>query len=422
MSWRRMAAAVAAATAAFLSAPVAGSAPAPVDPALGSPVRARITLKQQVAGTDATLFGVAFTDPLHGHVVGDAGTVLATTDGGATWFKQAAPAQEPDGTLDTLKSVSFPDASHGYLATAHNLLVTSDGGETWSVLPAPTDLFPNGAWSLGALAFSDPQRGVATGAGTLLWTADGGATWSRVQDTRYGLLMSVSAPDALHMQATGWSGPVENGIYFVTLGTADGGATWQTHSANLGADVDTVNWDGVSFTDPMHGHVVGDGGRIVATSDGGQTWTLQHSGSVETYYGVHFVDARRGVAAGTVTFTDNSQKAIVAVTDDGGQTWVSRLVPDTVRLWGGVSFADHDTAYVVGCRRDKPELVAHQSRCAEGAIVQVKFQSPVGVDAGLSSSPAWYTSPLVVGGGVLVLAVAVVLAVGLRSGRRRSGA
>jgi len=54
-----------------------------------------------------TLWGVSFTDSNSGTVVGENGTILRTTDGGAHWITQAS------GTALNLRAVSFPDGNTG---------------------------------------------------------------------------------------------------------------------------------------------------------------------------------------------------------------------------------------------------------------------------------------------------------------------
>jgi len=68
----------------------------------------------------------------------------------------------------------------------------------------------------------------------------------------------------------------------------------------------------VQFVSARQGWTAG-AGRVLATSDGGQTWTRQYSGPAELYQ-VDFVDARHGWAAGTNTLLR---------TTDGGATWAA---------------------------------------------------------------------------------------------------
>ena len=74
-----------------------------------------------------SLKGVAFVDATHGWAVGDAGTILATSDGGGTWTAQYA------GTTADLYGVCFHDASDGWaVGTGGTILTTSDSGAHWT--------------------------------------------------------------------------------------------------------------------------------------------------------------------------------------------------------------------------------------------------------------------------------------------------
>ena len=59
-------------------------------------------------------------------VVGEAGTVIASSDDGMTWAAQTVP------TTEDLYAVAFYDASRGVAVGAHGAaIVTTDGGQTW---------------------------------------------------------------------------------------------------------------------------------------------------------------------------------------------------------------------------------------------------------------------------------------------------
>ena len=55
---------------------------------------------------------------------------------------------------------------------------------------------------------------------------------------------------------------------------------------------------GAHFVDARTGWAVGEGGTIVATRDGGTSWSAQVSGTDKALFGVHFADARTGWAVG----------------------------------------------------------------------------------------------------------------------------
>ena len=73
------------------------------------------------------LLGVSFVDANIGTAVGDAGTILRTPDGGATWTRQTS------GTINALLGVSFVDANIGTAVGWHGtILRTTNGGVTWT--------------------------------------------------------------------------------------------------------------------------------------------------------------------------------------------------------------------------------------------------------------------------------------------------
>jgi photosystem II stability/assembly factor-like uncharacterized protein len=402
------------ATTVALSAAPAATAAAP------KPVRAQVRVTPQ-PDAPVELFGMSFADSQNGHAAGTNGVILRTTDGGATWTPENPPVKTiAEGQKETLLGISFPDPLHGHAVGADGtILATDDGGATWRVQqPPPGGIDVAGVttgWAFRSVSFSDPNRGMIVGGAAILSTQDGGASWSAFGNPRFGSLRDVSLVDGQHAQIVSRAGQ-ENGIPFVTIASEDGGRSWTPRAADLGPGIDTLNFSGVSFTDPLHGHAVGDEGRIVATTDGGLTWRLQRANGVETLTGVAFADERRGLAVGTVTFLNSQQRAIILATDDGGNTWVSRLVPDTVRLRGGVDFAGADTAYAVGCRQDDPTALSRlDNTCAagHGAIIRIDFLPPAAAAGAAHTS----SSGLILAGAGVVLA----LAIGLVAVRRRRG-
>ena len=78
----------------------------------------------------------------------------------------------------------------------------------------------------------------------------------------------------------------------------------------------------VYFADPQHGWAAGQWGVILATADGGETWTLQRSDTSidQPLFSVYFENAQHGWAAGLWS--------LLLETADGGHTWnVAKLPP-----------------------------------------------------------------------------------------------
>ena len=71
-----------------------------------------------------------------------------------------------------------------------------------------------------------------------------------------------------------------------------GGATWNAQRPGTSQIL-----TGVTFSDATHGWAVGQGGTILATTDGG-AWRAQSSGTTATLYAVAFPDAAHGWAVG----------------------------------------------------------------------------------------------------------------------------
>jgi len=68
--------------------------------------------------------------------------------------------------------------------------------------------------------------------------------------------------------------------------------------------------------------VVGDAGVIWFTENGGQTWSMQESGTDAPLYAVHFLNEKLGVAVGGKTeLYSHVGKGIFLKTNDGGKTW-----------------------------------------------------------------------------------------------------
>ncbi|NLS76841.1 MAG: DUF11 domain-containing protein, partial [Chloroflexi bacterium] len=79
----------------------------------------------------------------------------------------------------------------------------------------------------------------------------------------------------------------------VMLGTSDGGDTWAPIATGQ-----TVTWYGVQFLTPLQGWIVGADGAILYTNNGGSAWLKAVSGTRWDLYTVQFIDAYHGWAAG----------------------------------------------------------------------------------------------------------------------------
>jgi photosystem II stability/assembly factor-like uncharacterized protein len=119
------------------------------------------------------------------------------------------------------------------------------------------------------------------------------------------------------------------------MGTVDGGKTWLRQASGT-----TVDLLGVSFADAKHGWVTGLRGTILATKNGGLTWDKQNSGTLTPLYGVHFINADRGWAVGP--------QGTVVTTGDGGKTWSRQPIGGKTEGLYGAQFIDAKHGWAVG--------------------------------------------------------------------------
>jgi len=290
------------------------------------------TWTMQDSGTSASLGGVAFADPNVGAVVGQ--TILQTTDGGATWRRHY--------NWITANGVSFVDANAGWAVDGGGgILHTTDGGVFWTrQFTAPV--------SLRAVSFVDRNTGWAAGvkflphqSGYILKTTDGGATWTSQlmgspsechfpQPCRYARIYGVSFVDA----NTGWVvGEWENcpgsgcTIGNLLSRTDDGGVTWTGQATPSGYG---FGLRALAYVDANTAWAVGGDGAILHTTDGGATtWTLQSFETTTLLNSVSFVDANTGWAVGWA--------GTILGTTDGGSTWSPQSSGTGVNL-NGVAF------------------------------------------------------------------------------------
>jgi len=318
----------------------------------------------QTSGTTQMLYGVSFTDANNGTVVGEGGIILRTTNGGTIWISQTS------GTTRSLIDVCFTDSITG-MAVGYEgtILRTTDGGTTWMQQSSGI-----GNWTLFGVSFIDTNTVTAVGdGGIILRTIDGGATWSEQSNPTVIILWDVSFTDSDNGIAVG-----QNGI---VLKTTDGGTTWTSKKsgdlsdlfgvsfvdANIGMAVgyeyypcagimrttnggiswyqlpyfvnSGSNFSSVSFTDPYNGTVLNNWNRIFRTTDGGENWVQQTSGTENYLWDVSFTDVDNGMVVG--------DEGTILRTTNGGTDWTPQSSGTTNHLYG-VSFTDVDNGTVVG--------------------------------------------------------------------------
>lgn len=241
--------------------------------------------------TTGDLVAVYFFSAERGWVAGDNGYLASTIDGGKTWTKY------PLNTTEDINEIYFLNEKNGYLVAGRKMFLTSDGGTTWreTTIYRPGD-FRNGTPEFLSIRFADKKYGYIVG--SLL---------NRNGDVIDSLLMR----------------------------TDDEGLTWRRQIAPTKA-AELFHLD---FSGNSHGWIVGDKGVIMATTDRGETWRLQNSGTTRALFSVDFRDDKEGYAVGG--------GGTILKTNDGGQRWETVATPHKSTL-KRVDFADDKSGWIVG--------------------------------------------------------------------------
>lgn len=291
----------------------------------------------QSAGCEASLRGLSVVDERIAWCGGSDGTLLRTTDGGATWTARPVAGGE---ALD-FRSIHALDADIVWVASAGSggasrIYHTTDGGGNWTL--QHTNLEAEGFFD--AIAFwhdANGQQGLVVGDPvdgwlTILRTVDGGLNWIRVPADvqppspkgEYAFAASGTSI-ALAPPATAWI--VTGGSVSRLLRSTDGGASWTASALPLGDGSEAAGAFSVATLDGVHGIAVGgdytkpdlSAGHYARTTNGGRTWSAPGTDAAESPAGYRSCVAGVPGTANRVWITVGTSGADASF--DGGVTW-----------------------------------------------------------------------------------------------------
>ena len=218
-------------------------------------------------------------------VVGDHGTLLYTSDAGATWATAAVP------TTADLRALATQDSGPVYLGGDGVFLTSSDTGAHWTsvathasfraiaaaqladaVLAVDTS---NGVWAyehgaLVARATLPGARGIAISAdGNVAMVAGDGLYLSTDGGHQFAALDVTGQFDAVRIGEDGTAVAVGAGGAIATVD-----AQRHVRVQHVGtADLHTVHIPDPDSLDGT-GYAAGEGGQVLVTHDSGATWTM----------------------------------------------------------------------------------------------------------------------------------------------------
>ena len=273
------------------------------------------------------LESVCFLDDRNGWIVGGwtqpythkgQGVVLRTHDGGQHW------EPIPRLSLPALRRVKFFDAHHGWAVADPSdmypagVFRTDDGGLSWYSLPAQN----SPSWLDGdALA---PETGATVGWGGAIGNlTDRGLEPARAPDR--GLrnlhclrfapreMTSTGITTNQHAQVPfGWA-VGDGGLALLSV---DGGRSWHEPLGGLPRDARQIDFHAVAARGKSCWIAGTPGTHVLHSPDGGTTWQVCATGQSLPIRALTFQDENRGWAVGAL--------GTILATRDGGRTWTGQ--------------------------------------------------------------------------------------------------
>ena len=276
----------------------------------------RVWQWQNPSPTGQVLLDCKFVNANTVFIVGEAGTVLKSTDAGASWT-----CKNP--TIYNLRKIHIVNPNLIFVGgDAATVLKTTNLGETWVDISFGSD--PIGE-KLSGISFINENTGVIVGLNIGRTTTNGGVSWNY-----------MGAP-------TGFSDIKCIGAT-TFIATADNAGSDLYRTTNSG-----VNWFAISsgggllsfsFTNNNTGYAVGRSGKVLKSTNGGNSWS-DVSTSTINWQRMKFYDEQSAVG-----ISDN----LVYTTTNGGTNWIANFSfpggGTTTKL--GVDINENKNSLVIG--------------------------------------------------------------------------
>jgi photosystem II stability/assembly factor-like uncharacterized protein len=210
---------------------------------------------------------------------GGSGTVLRTTDGGATW---TSVGRSPISATANIISITALDQNTAFVTNSPdstNIYRTTNGGTSWQrvYVDGSTGAF------IDAVHMYDANNGIALGdpvggKWVVLKTSNGGASWARVATEPTQVGAEAGWINSFHVVGTThiWFGTNASRVYRST----DAGATWSSSPTTA------LNSYALWFNSTQFGVAGFSDGSAARTTDGGATWNAVTISGTGTILGV----------------------------------------------------------------------------------------------------------------------------------------
>ena len=301
---------------------------------------------------------IHFADENVGYIVGSLGKVIKTTDGGLTWNDFSNSSITGD-----LQCVWFVNADTGYVGktTSFGMYKTDNGGLTWS---QNFGFFPTSCYSIH---FVNDTMGWAGSYGNAIFrTVNGGQLWAMQQNPNLSEpIRAIAFADSVRgvaignnylyrtSNATTWSGtfysgnfrgaaisPTGNAIVTNNIGGIRQSSTYGLNLVERNVETGYSVFRRVKFLTNTTGWVGGDDGKILRTTNSGETWS--------TMTNVPYYSYANDMAALSVNkvILATSEGTLVSTTN-AGSSFTETVLDASIQL-NCIHFPNSSTGYVGG--------------------------------------------------------------------------
>lgn len=180
-------------------------------------------------------------------VAGPSGTMILSTDRGASWTNVTT------NTTKRIRGIYFLDSSIGFFVAYGQIGKTNDGGETWVVTPTSANQY------LQKFIFYDQMEGVGVEDKKIFHTSDGGINWVLVKTAENfnRTIVRDGDQDAIICSYVGQ-----------ILRSSDRGMNWR-----MDVPITTVSLSDIFITAAGTVFISGDKGTILKESEGNNIFT-----------------------------------------------------------------------------------------------------------------------------------------------------
>ncbi|MBI2263915.1 MAG: hypothetical protein HYU64_01880 [Armatimonadetes bacterium] len=282
--------------------------------------------------------------------VGKSGVILRSTDGGATWTDVSSAAVT--GSVN-LWAVSIGNSIALVSGDSGRILRSTDLGSNWTRIQGAANPFDGLAISLMGIGVKQAADNNAVVVGSaqvnqqnILRSTDGGQTWlGPINSGTNKSLSWVAYSTSLRVLAVG--AVQDSGVSALDVSVNDG-ANWQlSGAAAFTGGAPAANLEGAAFFTDTEAIIVGVGGIVYRSVDGGVSWSKILN--VPTVNDLNSVDYG---STKTIVVAVGANGTILRSTD-AGNSWISitgaaNPLTGTATVLYGVSLADDLKGVAVG--------------------------------------------------------------------------